>query len=208
MTNWEPFSFWRRILLHRVGLLLAHMLPQLCPSFCTVCSLETSVAVYQVTWHCITKDCDLHCHCLYSHECFIKYISFCLKLPLEVKVKQVNVTSDMPWRCRWGVQIWLCSFLTVALNESGLSPPLRGHFTPPGKSPSRHCTGGWMVWRRENLFIPPGFGPWTAHPLASCCSNYTVLAPATTFIIKQWLVPCVRKSGWMNIRLWQISSYG
>jgi len=62
----------------------------------TVCSLETSVAVYQVTWHYITEDCDLHCHCLYSHECFIKYISFCLKLPLEVKVKQVNVSSDRP----------------------------------------------------------------------------------------------------------------
>lgn len=83
-----------------------------------------------------------------------------------------------------------------------------GCFTPPGKSPSSHCTWGWMVWRRENLLVLPGFGPCTVHSFASCCSNYTVLAPASTFIIKQWLVLSVQKSGWMNIRLWHSSSYG
>ena len=60
-----------------------------------------------------------------------------------------------------------------------------GCFTPPAMSPSSHCTGGWMVWRRENLLVLPGFGPCTVHSLASCCSNYTGPAPASTFIIKQ-----------------------
>ena len=34
--------------------------------------------------------------------------------------------------------------LTSALDKGGWLTPRPGHFTPPGKTPSTHCIGGWV----------------------------------------------------------------
>ena len=49
------------------------------------------------------------------------------------------------------------------------------------------CTGGWVglgasLGGTENL-TPPGFGPCTAHPTASCYTNYAI--PAARVVYSQ-----------------------
>jgi hypothetical protein len=42
---------------------------------------------------------------------------------------------------------------------------------------------GWApgtVWMHMENLAPPGFHPWTVQPVASCYTDYTILAPKLT----------------------------
>ena len=108
-------------------------------------------------------------------------------LSIKLYSKRNTVFWDMgllikvkPWRLRWGVEILLYSSVTLALDGGGWSVPCLNHFTPAKRTSYAlyRGLGGSQaqpghVWK---ILHPPGFNPQTVQLIASCYTNYSVLA--------------------------------
>jgi len=70
-----------------------------------------------------------------------------------------------------GVEEYLYSSKTSALEGGEWSAARPGRNLPPGERPGTHCTGGWMGPRAglegQKISPPPGFDPWTVQPIVS-----------------------------------------
>ena len=57
--------------------------------------------------------------------------------------------------------------------------------TLPRERPGTHRVGGWVgpragLDRVRKISPPPGFDPWNVQPVASCYTDYTILAHTVT----------------------------
>jgi hypothetical protein len=54
------------------------------------------------------------------------------------------LTKHHAMKTYWGVEVWLYTFLTSALDGGEWSASQPGRFTPNERAPGTHCIGGWV----------------------------------------------------------------
>lgn len=102
----------------------------------------------------------------FNHYTSSTYGTRCDSLwPLLFTKTQVNFTSNVFWRHRGAVEVWLYSMLASAIRGRGSRPrPTR---LPQAKSPHPHFRGGWLYARaclylqKKKSLFPPELEPHT-----------------------------------------------